>query len=152
MRGRLIGIARHAEPKGAMEAIDEAVISPGEGVRGDYRGSLKPGRNRGEVTVMTREAWAAATGDVGRRDLEWWHRRANLLVDGVELPRAEGAMIRLSGGAVLEVTGETDPCFRMDAIVPGLQEALTPDWRGGVRTRVLSGGPIAVGGDVECDE
>ena len=152
MRGRLIGIARHAEPKGAMESLDQAIIGPGEGVRGDFRGSLKPGYNRGEVTVMTREAWDAATREVGRSDLEWWHRRANLLVEGVNLPRDEGAMIRLSVGAVLEVTGETDPCFRMDAIVPGLQAALTPDWRGGVRTRVVSGGPIAICDPVECDE
>ena len=152
MSGRLIGIARHAEPKGAMETLDAAVISPGEGVRGDYRGALKPGRNRGEVAVMTQEAWSAATREVTRTDLGWWNRRANLLVEGVDLPREEGAMIRLGGGVVLEVTGETDPCFRMDEIVPGLQAALTPDWRGGVRTRVISGGPIAVGDEVECDE
>ena len=152
MSGRLIGIARRDRTRAAMEVIDHGEIAPGEGVRGDFRGALKPGRNRREVTVMIREAWTAATSEIGRADQEWSSRRANLLVEGVDLPRAPGATIRLAGGAVLEVTGETDPCFRMDEIVPGLQAALAPDWRGGVTTRVIAGGPIAVGDSVECGE
>lgn len=135
-----------------MEVIAEGEIFPGEGVRGDFRGALKPGRNRREVTVMRREDWDAATRDAGCNGLEWWNRRANLLVDGVDFPRTEGAMIHLGRDAVLEVTGETEPCFRMDEIVPGLLAALVPDRRGGVTTRVVAGGPIRVGDVVECSE
>ena len=152
MSGRLIGIARRDRTRAAMEVVDRGEISPGEGVRGDFRGALKPGRNQREVTVLAREDWDAAVELVGRPELEWWNRRANLLVEGMALPRTKGATIRLAGGAVLEVTGQTDPCFRMDEIVDGLQAALTPEWRGGVTTRVLAGGPIAVGDPVECGE
>ena len=151
MTGRLIGIARHARPKAAMEVIDQGVITPGEGLRGDFRGSLKSGRNKREVTVMAREAWDAAVNELGRDDLDWWDRRANLLVEGVTLPRETGARLHLSGGVVLEVTAETKPCERMDDLAPGLQACLRPNWRGGVSTRVIAGGPVAIGDEVECD-
>ena len=152
MSGRLIGIARRDRTRAAMKVVDQGEISPGEGVRGDFRGALKPGRNKREVTVMAREDWDAAVEMVGRPELEWWYRRANLLTEGIALPRTAGATISLAGGVVLEVTGETSPCFRMDEIVDGLQAALIPDWRGGVTTRVIAGGPIAVGDHVECDD
>ena len=38
----------------------------------------------------------------------------------------------------LEVTGETDPCERMEEIQPGLFQALAPGWRGGVTCRNCS--------------
>jgi len=69
-------------------------------------------------------------------------------VEGIELPRVAGARLRI-GGAVLEVSCETDPCERMDSQHPGLREALTPDWRGGVSCRVLEAGEIATGDAVE---
>ena len=151
MSGRLIGIARRDRTRAAMEVVDQGEISPGEGVRGDFRGALKPGCNRREVTVMAREDWVEALELVGRPELEWWNRRANLLLEGIVLPQTAGARIQFAGGVVLEVTGETNPCFRMDEIVDGLQAALTPMWRGGVTTRVVTGGPIAIGDQVECN-
>ena len=75
-------------------------------------------------------------------------RRANLLVEGVELPRAKGGAHRV-GPVRLEVTGQTYPCIRMEEARAGLLKALARDWRGGVTCRVLSGGPIALGDAVE---
>ena len=75
-------------------------------------------------------------------------RRANLLVEGVELPRAKGGILRI-GAVRLEVTGQTYPCVRMEEARPGLLKALAKDWRGGVTCRVLSGGQIALGDAVE---
>lgn len=150
--GRLIGIARRQRPKVPMETLEVGEIRPGFGVCGDFRGALKQGRNKREVTVMALEDWQAAINELGKPWLDWWGRRANLLTDGVSLPRRKGALIRIEGGAVLEVTGETDPCDRMEAVAEGLRAALTPDWRGGVTTRVLEGGPISIGVAVEIDE
>ena len=57
---------------------------------------------------------------------------------------------RLRIGAVLfEVLGETRPCGLMDDVCQGLGDALAPDWRGGVFSRVLEGGEIRVGDPVE---
>ncbi len=71
-------------------------------------------------------------------------RRANLLVEGIALPQRAGQVFRI-GEVRLLVTGECDPCSRMDEQVPGLRIALTPAWRGGLTCKVLSGGRIALG-------
>jgi MOSC domain-containing protein YiiM len=40
----------------------------------------------------------------------------------------------------------------MDAIAPGLQAALSTDWRGGACTRVRQGGRIAIGDQIRIEE
>ena len=52
---------------------------------------------------------------------------------------------RLGADVVLEVTRFTDPCSRMEALAPGLFDALWIDWRGGVCSRVVQGGSVTVG-------
>ncbi|HEY0635002.1 MAG TPA: MOSC domain-containing protein, partial [Gammaproteobacteria bacterium] len=80
-------------------------------------------------------------------ELPWHARRANLLVDALPLFDTKGALITL-GDAVLEVTGETDPCTRMEAVHRGLFSALASEWRGGVTCRVREGGLLTVGMNV----
>jgi MOSC domain-containing protein YiiM len=150
MAGRLIGIARHARPRGPMETIDHADVSLSTGVHGDFRGALKPGRNKRQVTVMTADGWRAAIAELGE-SIAWELRRVNLLVEGIELEDTKGATLTFSGGTVLEVTGECDPCSRMEEIAPGLKVALLPHWRGGVTTIVRQEGRIAVGDSVRID-
>lgn len=142
--GVIAGLARHAAPRAAMEVVGRATITPERGVEGDCRGSFKPGgRNRRQVTLIERGDWEAATAALGV-DLPWSDRRANILVDGIDLPQLPGTVLRI-GDVRLVVMVECDPCHRMDALAPGLQQALRDDWRGGVCTRVLTGGEIAVG-------
>jgi MOSC domain-containing protein YiiM len=81
---------------------------------------------------------------IGGIDLDWTERRANLLVEGLRLPRARGAVLRI-GGIELLVTGQTFPCARMDAVHPGLLKALGRDWRGGVTCQVVTGGELTAG-------
>lgn len=142
--GVIAGLARHAAPRAAMEVIDRAMITPERGVEGDCKGRFKlGGRNRRQVTLIERGDWEAATAALGV-DLPWSDRRANILVDGIDLPQLPGSVLRI-GDVRLVVMVECDPCHRMDALAPGLQQALRDDWRGGVCTRVLTGGEIAVG-------
>ena len=142
--GVIAGLARHAAPRAAMEVLDRATITPERGVEGDCKGRFKPsGRNRRQVTLIERGDWEAATAALGV-DLPWSDRRANILVDGIDLPQLPGTVLRI-GDVRLVVMVECDPCHRMDALAPGLQQALRDDWRGGVCTRVLTGGEIAVG-------
>ena len=83
-------------------------------------------------------------------DIPWQERRVNLLIDGAPLSRRPGT--RVSIGAVeLELSFECYPCARMDQVADGLRAALTPEWRGGVCMRVLSGGEIVVGDKVTWD-
>jgi len=128
-----------------METAESGVITPESGLYPDFRG--KPGRR--QVTVLFEEDWLAATAVLGETR-PWTIRRANLLVRGLSNPQAEGGRIVI-GDVVLEITGETDPCQRMGAQWVGLQAALTPNWRGGLTTRVISGGAVAVGDHVSLD-
>jgi MOSC domain-containing protein YiiM len=133
-----------------MEVLDRVDMSVERGVEGDHRGRLKPGRNRRQVSLMERGDWEAAVAEIGR-ELPWQARRANLLVEGIDLPQRGGARLRI-GKALLEITVECDPCYRMEEIALGLEAALTPDWRGGALARVLEGGPIAVGDEIRIEE
>lgn len=148
--GVIAGLARHAYSRGPIEEIDRATITPERGVEGDCKGRFKPGgRNRRQVTLIERTDWEAATAAIGV-DLPWSARRVNILVDGLDLPQVPGTVLRI-GDVRLMVMVECDPCQRMDELAPGLQAALSLDWRGGVCTRVLSGGEIAIGDTIEIE-
>ena len=150
--GTIAGIARHRRPKAPMEVIDHVEITVAAGLDGDCRGYVKPGgKGRRQVTLLERGDWDAAMAELGR-DIPWYERRANLLVDGLDLPQTAGARLRIGADVLLEVTLETDPCHRMETVAPGLFAALLPDWRGGACARVLMGGRIAVGDEIRIEE
>ena len=129
-----------------METVAEVSISLDAGLEGDHKGARFPLR---QVTVLSLEAWRAALDDLpGRPDLPWTARRANLLVEGVRLPRAKGGLLAI-GEVELEVTHQTVPCRRMDEAHDGLLKALHPEWRGGVSCRVARAGTVRVGDLVE---
>jgi MOSC domain-containing protein YiiM len=149
MAGRLIGIARRQAVRAPMEETGEALISAGGGLEGDHKGRKFPLRG---ITVLAREAWEAALAELegpeGAVVLPWTVRRANLLVEDAALPKARGGIVRI-GHVLLEVTYPTQPCRRMEEAYPGLLKALHPDWRGGITARVLEGGTVRLGDEVE---
>jgi MOSC domain-containing protein YiiM len=139
---RLLDIAVHPIPGAPMQRLSSVTITA-SGVAGDVP-RTKPHR---QVTVVAQAAWQRACADLGA-EVPWTARRANLLVDGVELARTTGKRLRV-GTVLLEITGETKPCGTMDKQHFGLQAALTPDWRAGVTCHVLEPGEIKVGDAVE---
>lgn len=141
--GQLLGIARRSRSRAPLEQLAAVRVTPEHGVDGDARG--RPGRR--QVTVLAREGWEAALAEAGAA-LPWTARRANLYVAGLDLAAAVGAELRVGAALRLQVTGETDPCARMDAVWPGLQAALAPAFRGGVTCRVIASGDVAVGDPV----
>ena len=154
--GRLEGIARHNRPRGPIETVDHVLVNASEGVHGDFRGAVIPGKSgRRQVSLIEAESWAAALADLGQTGndaLAWYVRRANLLVTGLRLLREAGRVIAIGDALRIEVTCECDPCSRMEEIHPGLKAALLPDWRGGVLGRVLTDGAIALGDEVRIEE
>ena len=148
MTGTLIGIARRAKSRAPMEALSAGLITREAGLDGDFRGAKFPSR---QITVLAREDWEAALMDLtdlmGPPDLPWTTRRANLYVEVIRLPRAKGGVLQI-GDVILEITGQTNPCHRMEQAHKGLLSALHPHWRGGVTCRVCDGGTIALGAPV----
>ncbi len=151
MTGTLIGIARHAFPKAPMELVVRVEVSPEGGIHGDFRGAMKRKPYKRQVTLIERGDWEAAMAEVGHT-IGWEERRSNLLVDGIDLPQVAGVRLRIGTQVVLEVTRETDPCERMEALAPGLKAALLPDWRGGACAKVIQGGWIAINDAIRIEE
>lgn len=142
----LLGIALKTAKYAPMQTYQQRKLSPEHGLQGDHRG--KPSKR--QVTLMSLQDWHAACSDIGV-ELPWLTRRANLLVDHLPLAHTTGAHIRL-GEALLEVTGETDPCQRMEQAHAGLFTALQPAWRGGVTCRVLQAGTLSTGMSVTLEQ
>ena len=126
MAGRVEGIATKAAKRADMVPVDRAIVSVEMGVAGDWRGVQKTR----QVTVLFAEDWARAVAGLDPA-APWTIRRANLLVSGLFNPGTQGGVLAI-GAVRLRVTGETQPCKRMDEQLPGLWDAMRPDWRGGV--------------------
>lgn len=144
--GKIAGIATHQVRRGDMETHQQAPILFASGVGNDFRGK-KQGKR--QVTILGIESWQAACQELGV-ELPWYTRRANLLVSGLDLENTTGKILQI-GGLRLEITGELEPCERMNDEQPGLRGALDQFWRGGVCCRILSEGQVAVGDQINFD-
>ena len=138
---RVLAIALRSPRRGPMREVDAALATVDQGLQGD--GHVAPERG---VTLLSRERWAEATAELGA-ELPWHTRRANVLVEGIDLAAAIGQELQI-GEVVLRIEGETDPCAVMDRAHYGLRNALAPHCRGGVHGRVIRGGRMAVGDEI----
>ena len=142
--GTVRAIWRKRSKGGPMDPLESARLEAGGGLEGnaDYGGSR-------QLTVISEESFRDVDEALGRR-VDRRLRRANLLVEGVDLVESRGRILRV-GEAEIEIGGETRPCRQMEESCPGLQDALGPGWRGGVWGRVLADGEIAVGDPVRLE-
>ena len=130
-----------------MDAATQATLVAGRGIVGnaDQRG-------RRQVTIVDRERWHELMDLLGA-DLETSARRANLVIDSLDLFDSRGKTLRV-GRTRLRILGETRPCERMEEALPGLEAAMRERWGGGVFAEVVEGGEICVGDEVSfviCD-
>ena len=136
-----------------MREVEHGQITTVAGLVGDHKGAKFKNR---AITILAREDWQDALAELsdlaGPVPLPWTVRRANLLVEGLGLPRKAGTRLRIGATCVIEITCECDPCARMDAIAEGLRKALEPDWRGGFLGQVITDGEIATGDTIRIEE
>jgi MOSC domain-containing protein YiiM len=130
--------------RGVMDAARHARLIAGRGLAG----SVDRSRRR-QITLIDLERWHELMDRMGG-DLETSARRANLVIDSIELFDSRGKTLRI-GGTRVRILGETRPCERMDEALPGLQAAMRERWGGGAFAEVIDGGEIAVGDEVEFD-
>lgn len=142
------GIAIRRAPKAVPEQLHRSEVTIAQGLVGNFRGVEKSRRMR-QVTLVHADDWAAACAEAGV-SIGWSERRCDLLVEGDALPQEVGALLRI-GTCLIEITGECDPCIRMDALHPGLRDALRPAWRGGRLARVVEEGVVEIGNVVVAE-
>lgn len=127
-----------------MTEVHQANVAAGKGLDMENR---KPAKR--EITLLSAEAWAQACSELGVV-LPWYTRRANLLIEGMDLGQLVGRTILIGPIRVL-IHGETKPCNIMEQQHAGLRKALEPYCRGGVYGQVLLGGVVTVGDLVRLD-
>ncbi len=140
-QGTLRGIAVRSASRAPMQERQEVNVTIEQGIREDYRGS-----GLRQVTFISVEQWQETIKELDV-DLPWHTRRANLLIEGIDLPGTVGEQIRI-GDCLFTIYGETEPCQRMEELQAGLQQALRPDLRAGVWGKVVEGGTLRVGESV----
>ncbi len=135
--GRIIGIATRKKTKAAMDEHTSVAVTFESGVAQDSRGKK---RNNRQVTILSSESWHVTCQEM-QQEIPWTTRRANFFVKGIELEHKTGALLKI-GTAILEITGELEPCNRMDEQVQGLTKALDTNWRGGVTCKIIEEGTV----------
>jgi len=144
MSGKLEAIWLKRAHRGPMDAKSSAILVPGKGLEGSVGRS-----SRRQVTIIEREVWDALMRETGS-DAPPSTRRANLMVSGIRLADTRKRVLRV-GNTRLEIAGETKPCERMEEAVPGLRAAMSASWGGGAFAKVLSGGEVRVGDEVDWE-
>jgi MOSC domain-containing protein YiiM len=139
--GKLEAIWLKRARKGPMDAVERAQLVAGRGLVGN----VNQGGER-QVAIIERRTWDRLTRGLGAR-LDPSARRANLLVDGVDLEGTAGRVLCVGACRIL-IRGELTPCAGMDAALPGLREAMRAGWGGGAFGEVLQGGEIQPGDPV----
>lgn len=143
----LSGIAVKLRKGADLHIVRSIFVSASHGLEGDVRGGGGRDRRR-QVTLLSYEQWSETCEGLGKNiaSLPWQSRRANLLIRDVRFAREDiGKQMRIGEKLVLEITGETEPCERMNEVLPGLKDALSRDMRAGVTCRVLTEGHIWTG-------
>lgn len=128
-----------------MDARDSGVLVAGAGVQG----SADQGGRR-QVTLIEAERWKQMMSEL-HADLDPSARRANLLVEGIDLGESREKLLAV-GPCVIRILGETKPCERMEQALPGLRASMSAPWNGGAYGEIVTGGPVRVGDAVRWVE
>jgi len=140
--GKLIRIWVKRAHRGPMDPHESGLLVAGAGLEN----SADQGGRR-QVTILESERWAKMMAEL-RSDLDPSTRRANLLVEGINLIDSRGKTLQI-GACTVRICGETKPCERMEEALPGLRASMSAPWNGGAYGEVLTGGPIRVGDEIE---
>lgn len=138
------GIAVKRVIRGPMELVSRSMVFIDYGLGDDCRGDGGSDRSR-QITLISYQQWEKACEELWAtpRTMSWVLRRANICLREHTFSEEDvDRYLHIGQSVILEITGETAPCNRMDEIREGLKLALTPDCRGGVTARVIQGGLI----------
>lgn len=141
MNGELTAIWIKRAKLGPMDPVSQAELLANRGIVGN----ADLGGTR-QVTIIAEEIWSELMRQF-HSALPPSTRRANLMVHGIDLASSRNKILQI-GEVQLRIRGETKPCERMDAALPGLRAAMHPNWRGGAFAQVLNNGAIRTGDPV----
>ena len=135
--GSVVSMRLNVGSRKPMKEVDSARVITGQGIEGDRHLKEDGSRSRRQILLMDRET-------LGDFSLDDGIIRENITVVGMDFSSLEaGDRVSIGREVVLEITGECEPCARMDEIRAGLQNEL--DGRRGMLAYAENGGLISVG-------
>jgi MOSC domain-containing protein YiiM len=143
--GRLAWIGLRPGRHAPMQVVRDAELVGDRGLRGDH--TFERGSKKRQVTLIQAEHLAAIAALARRESADPALLRRNLVVSGINLLALRATRFRI-GATLLEGTGLCEPCSKMeDALGFGGYNAMRG--HGGITARVLEGGLIRVGDEVD---
>ena len=146
--GRLEWIGLRPERMARLQGVSETIVIAGRGLQGDHKVTGRAGSKR-QVTLIQHEHLFAVAGLLHRETVPPELVRRNLVVSGINLLALKGKRFRI-GEVLLEFSGPCEPCSRMEQnLGPGGFNAMRG--HGGITAKVIEGGTIRVGDDVQIE-
>ena len=140
MSGSIISMRLCVGSRDPMKEVSDANFITGQGMEGDRHLRSDGRRSNMQVLIMDSET-------LSHFDLLPGQVRENVTVAGLDFSSiSAGDKVSLGGDVILEITGDCEPCARMDELRPGLKDEI--DGKRGLLAFVEKGGVVSVGAEV----
>ena len=140
MSGSIISMRLCVGSRDPMKEVSDANFITGQGMEGDRLLRSDGRRSNRQVLIMDSET-------LSHFDLLPGQVRENVTVAGLDFSSiSAGDKVSLGGDVILEITGDCEPCARMDELRPGLKDEI--DGKRGLLAFVEKGGVVSVGAEV----
>ena len=140
MTGSIVSLRLCLGSREPMEEVAQANFLTGQGMQGDRLMRSEGLRSKRQALVMDVET-------LNHFDLEPGQVRENITLKGLDLSTiSAGDRVSLGADVVVEITGDCEPCSRMDEIRPGLKDEI--DGKRGLLAFVEKGGVVSGGSEV----
>ena len=140
MSGSIISMRLCVGSRDPMKEDNDANFITGQGMEGDRHLRSDGRRSNRQVLIMDSET-------LSHFDLLPGQVRENVTVAGLDFSSiSAGDKVSLGGDVILEITGDCEPCARMDELRPGLKDEI--DGKRGLLAFVEKGGVVSVGAEV----
>ncbi|MFL2777611.1 MAG: MOSC domain-containing protein [Dehalococcoidia bacterium] len=140
MSGSIISMRLCVGSRDPMKEVSDANFITGQGMEGDRHLRSDGRRSNRQVLIMDSET-------LSHFDLLPGQVRENVTVAGLDFSSiSAGDKVSLGGDVILEITGDCEPCARMDELRPGLKDEI--DGKRGLLAFVEKGGLVSVGAEV----
>ena len=142
-KGRVMWIGVRPAHEVAMVPSQCVEVIEAKGLVGDRASKARIGGKR-QVTLIQAEHLDVIAKLTHREEVMPAELRRNLVIEGINLIALKTLKFRIGEQVILEGTGPCEPCSKMDiALGEGGFQAMRG--HGGITTRVIAGGFIAVG-------
>ena len=140
MSGSIISMRLCVGSRDPMKEVNDANFITGQGMEGDRHLRSDGRRSNRQVLIMDSET-------LSHFDLLPGQVRENVTVAGLDFSSiSAGDKVSLGGDVILKITGDCEPCARMDELRPGLKDEI--DGKRGLLAFVEKGGVVSVGAEV----